>query len=216
MLLRRLKGSGQHQLMLDEMYPCHLLLGLGYHVPTIQVCQCRQLPLLRPWSKLELPGECVISAYFKGAQPGITTMELTVHNLICTKYELVCIDYVAKPELSGDHFGSPMLDIKQVITGQPFWPCDDPEFTFYVIIGHTLTVGKEGIPYLFFIRPTVASIMSTPTTSMSPGLTRSKTAIFFMSPTLMDVVKETLVELGKEGINETEDLVKFNLMPNKP
>eukprot|EP00957_Ditylum_brightwellii_P093536 7122435-Ditylum_brightwellii.AAC.1 len=36
MLLKQLKGGGQHQLMPDEMYLCHLLLGLGYHVPTIQ------------------------------------------------------------------------------------------------------------------------------------------------------------------------------------
>eukprot|EP00957_Ditylum_brightwellii_P109113 8324316-Ditylum_brightwellii.AAC.1 len=78
-------------------------------------------------------------------------MELMVCNLICTKYGVVHINYIANSEHSGDFFGSPMVDIKQGITGQLFWPRDNPEFTFYVIIGSTFTVGKEGVPYPFVL-----------------------------------------------------------------
>eukprot|EP00957_Ditylum_brightwellii_P168838 12851471-Ditylum_brightwellii.AAC.1 len=45
--------------------------------------------------------------------------------------------------------------------------------------------------------------------SMMPGLAKAEAVIFFMSPTSIDVVKETLVELGQEGIIKAEDLAKF-------
>eukprot|EP00957_Ditylum_brightwellii_P023781 1794688-Ditylum_brightwellii.AAC.1 len=58
--------------------------------------------------------------------------------------------------------------------------------------------------------PANANIMTTPTTSMIPGLTRAETNIFFISPTSMDVTKDTLAELGKEGINKAKVLVDFD------
>eukprot|EP00957_Ditylum_brightwellii_P165025 12564095-Ditylum_brightwellii.AAC.2 len=52
--------------------------------------------------------------------------------------------------------------------------------------------------------------MTTSATGTMPGLTRAETTIFFVSPTLIHMVKETLVKLGKEGINKAEDLAKFD------
>eukprot|EP00957_Ditylum_brightwellii_P076249 5795935-Ditylum_brightwellii.AAC.5 len=50
--------------------------------------------------------------------------------------------------------------------------------------------------------PAIANIMMTPAIRMTPGLTIREATIFFLSLTLMDMMKETLVKLGKEGINE--------------
>eukprot|EP00957_Ditylum_brightwellii_P168149 12800300-Ditylum_brightwellii.AAC.1 len=52
--------------------------------------------------------------------------------------------------------------------------------------------------------------MTTPATIKSPGLNKSKMATFFTSAALMDVVEETLVKLKKEGINQAEDLAKYD------
>eukprot|EP00957_Ditylum_brightwellii_P094087 7163172-Ditylum_brightwellii.AAC.1 len=42
------------------------------------------------------------------------------------------------------------------------------------------------------------------------GLTKSQTNTFFASSKQMEVAKETLAQLGKEGIEELEDLAEFS------
>eukprot|EP00957_Ditylum_brightwellii_P032861 2491658-Ditylum_brightwellii.AAC.1 len=46
--------------------------------------------------------------------------------------------------------------------------------------------------------------------SIMLGLTKAQTTTFFVSPKLMGMVKETLLELGKEGIKEAMDLAEIN------
>eukprot|EP00957_Ditylum_brightwellii_P068323 5186836-Ditylum_brightwellii.AAC.1 len=42
------------------------------------------------------------------------------------------------------------------------------------------------------------------------GLNKTQTTNFFTSSKQMEVAKETLVQLGKEGIKEVEDLAEFS------
>eukprot|EP00957_Ditylum_brightwellii_P162513 12374391-Ditylum_brightwellii.AAC.1 len=46
--------------------------------------------------------------------------------------------------------------------------------------------------------------------STRPGLTKTQTNTFFTSSKQMEVAKETLTQLGKEGIKEVEDLAEFS------
>eukprot|EP00957_Ditylum_brightwellii_P097714 7441801-Ditylum_brightwellii.AAC.1 len=43
-----------------------------------------------------------------------------------------------------------------------------------------------------------------------PGLNKTQTNTFFTSSKQMEVTKETLVQLGKDGIKEVEDLAEFS------
>eukprot|EP00957_Ditylum_brightwellii_P158997 12101843-Ditylum_brightwellii.AAC.1 len=46
--------------------------------------------------------------------------------------------------------------------------------------------------------------------STRPGLNKTQTNTFFMSSKQMEVTKETLAQLGKEGIKDVEDLAEFS------
>eukprot|EP00957_Ditylum_brightwellii_P165599 12606392-Ditylum_brightwellii.AAC.1 len=45
--------------------------------------------------------------------------------------------------------------------------------------------------------------------STRPGLNKTQTTNFLISSKQMEVAKETLVQLGKEGIKEVKDLAEF-------
>eukprot|EP00957_Ditylum_brightwellii_P027539 2081874-Ditylum_brightwellii.AAC.2 len=45
---------------------------------------------------------------------------------------------------------------------------------------------------------------------MMPGLNKMQTTTFFMSLRSMEVMKQMLVELGKEEIKEAKDLAEFD------
>eukprot|EP00957_Ditylum_brightwellii_P121227 9244952-Ditylum_brightwellii.AAC.1 len=46
--------------------------------------------------------------------------------------------------------------------------------------------------------------------STRPGFNKMQTNTFFTSSKQIEVVKETLFQLGKEGINEVEELAEFS------
>eukprot|EP00957_Ditylum_brightwellii_P193723 14751995-Ditylum_brightwellii.AAC.1 len=55
-----------------------------------------------------------------------------------------------------------------------------------------------------------ASFMTEVAASMRPGLSKAQTNAFFTSFKQMEVLKEMLVQLGKKGIKELEDLAEFS------
>eukprot|EP00957_Ditylum_brightwellii_P035211 2670210-Ditylum_brightwellii.AAC.1 len=52
--------------------------------------------------------------------------------------------------------------------------------------------------------------MTEATASMRTGLTKDQTTFFFTNAKQMEVMKETLVQLGLKGIKKVEDLAKFS------
>eukprot|EP00957_Ditylum_brightwellii_P016766 1261911-Ditylum_brightwellii.AAC.1 len=52
--------------------------------------------------------------------------------------------------------------------------------------------------------------MTDATASKRSGLTKHKTTFFFTSAEQMEVTKETLTQLGQEGIKKVEDLAEFS------
>eukprot|EP00957_Ditylum_brightwellii_P085223 6480812-Ditylum_brightwellii.AAC.1 len=52
--------------------------------------------------------------------------------------------------------------------------------------------------------------MTEATASTRAGLTKDKTTFFFTNAKQMEVMKETLTQLGHEGIKKVEDLAEFS------
>eukprot|EP00957_Ditylum_brightwellii_P085359 6493726-Ditylum_brightwellii.AAC.1 len=52
--------------------------------------------------------------------------------------------------------------------------------------------------------------MTEATASTRAGLTKDQTAFFFANAKQMEVTKETLAQLGLEGIKKVEDLAEFS------
>eukprot|EP00957_Ditylum_brightwellii_P022644 1707873-Ditylum_brightwellii.AAC.1 len=52
--------------------------------------------------------------------------------------------------------------------------------------------------------------MTEATASTKAGLTKDQTTFFFTNVKQMEVTKETLTQLGHEGIQKVEDLVEFS------